>query len=1063
MKKPIAVCWLLLSLLFMPALAETDGTVDIDQVTAKLERLQGDPDGNQEEISKLEQTLESLNQLNNWLSQTNALQQQTDPALRAAALAELEQLQQQPTPALAQDISIDQLEVLLANNKARASEIAEALTQLSDARQALLLSQQQLPNDIARVEQQQKVAQQSLSQTQADDLVNLWLAQTTVAERRARLQLLRLQQSSLVVRQEASKVDQQLYEHRQRDVDLLIDTIQQRLLSASEKSGQRMLNRAKRLTKKYAHGRAEIITRLDEISQLAQDYDELGINSVLAQQQRQRLQSIRQQTGQTLAQIKENIGWLQRSPAFSDAIRAQLKRLPLLDDSKDVTPTLAAAHLTRFTLSQLLSQLSSSEKPLFNNEAEQQAVAAINSFKGELLNLLIDDYDQYIAVLTELDALQLQVNQEIASEKAFLREKQLFLQGRAALWQLLPQPLNQFFGVNNWPLRIVAVQAYLAKERQSLLWLSLLAVVGLGLALKIAHLATRYQQQIQSSLGHVIRDRFRFTLMQVGFACLYSGLIIGWIMVPFVWTYLHYPYFATLDLYHILLAPMVLLFTWSMAIRLCHQGVFEEHFHWSSAASDALRTTLQRFRWGLYLLLLAMALVEMVAEEAESSALRLTFIATILWLMAAYLRLLHHRAIRAQLPLPWQQFGWRLVSIAVILPMLASIFLAASGYFYAAWITMYYFHALFLLLAATLFVHQLGARWLRIEQRRLAYQRAQERLQLQQEDGSDAIIEQNQPVAELNAQSALVLNIGSFLLFIVLVTAVLTNTELAFQWMQNVVVWEVINADAGGALEQVTLQSALAALTVLLLCFFAAKNLTGVLELLVFQHLNLSKGASYAITSLLRYFLIVVGLAVGLSTLGLHWSKLQWLVAALGVGLGFGLQEIFANLVSGLILLFERPVRVGDTITINNLTGTVTKINTRATTIMDWDKKEIVVPNKSLITDQLINWSLSDGTTRLVLPIGVAYGSNVALVKQLLLQVAAEHDDVLTSPEPLALFSQFGDSALLFELRVFLGQLDNLSVVRDQLNTAIDAQFRRAEVVMAFPQLDVHLHHIDKP
>lgn len=103
--------------------------------------------------------------------------------------------------------------------------------------------------------------------------------------------------------------------------------------------------------------------------------------------------------------------------------------------------------------------------------------------------------------------------------------------------------------------------------------------------------------------------------------------------------------------------------------------------------------------------------------------------------------------------------------------------------------------------------------------------------------------------------------------------------------------------------------------------------------------------------------------------IGIEWSKLQWLVAALGVGLGFGLQEIFANFISGLIILFEKPIRIGDTVTIRDLTGSITRINTRATTITDWDRKEIIVPNKAFITEQFINWSLSDSVTRVVLTI----------------------------------------------------------------------------------------------
>lgn len=139
--------------------------------------------------------------------------------------------------------------------------------------------------------------------------------------------------------------------------------------------------------------------------------------------------------------------------------------------------------------------------------------------------------------------------------------------------------------------------------------------------------------------------------------------------------------------------------------------------------------------------------------------------------------------------------------------------------------------------------------------------------------------------------------------------------------------------------------------------------------------------------------------------LGVDWSKLQWLVAALGVGLGFGLQEIFANFISGLIILFEKPIRIGDTVTIRDLTGSITRINTRATTITDWDRKEIIVPNKAFITEQFINWSLSDSVTRVVLTIPAAAEANSEEVTNVLLKAAHRCQYVLDTPPPEVFWS----------------------------------------------------------
>ncbi|HDL3362401.1 TPA: mechanosensitive ion channel, partial [Mannheimia haemolytica] len=143
---------------------------------------------------------------------------------------------------------------------------------------------------------------------------------------------------------------------------------------------------------------------------------------------------------------------------------------------------------------------------------------------------------------------------------------------------------------------------------------------------------------------------------------------------------------------------------------------------------------------------------------------------------------------------------------------------------------------------------------------------------------------------------------------------------------------------------------------------------------------------------------------------GMSWSKLQWLLTALSVGLGFGMQEIFANFVSGIIILFERPMRIGDTITIGTYSGTVSKIRIRATTLVDFDGKEVIVPNKAFVTERLVNWALSSTATRIIVQVGVAYGSDLELVKRLLLQVAEENPKVLKDPQPRAYFLTFGAS-----------------------------------------------------
>ncbi|GAL30693.1 potassium efflux system KefA protein [Vibrio variabilis] len=158
-----------------------------------------------------------------------------------------------------------------------------------------------------------------------------------------------------------------------------------------------------------------------------------------------------------------------------------------------------------------------------------------------------------------------------------------------------------------------------------------------------------------------------------------------------------------------------------------------------------------------------------------------------------------------------------------------------------------------------------------------------------------------------------------------------------------------------------------------------------------------------------------------------------------------------------MILLFERPIRIGDIVTINQLSGTVSKIQTRATTIIDWDNKEIVVPNKAFITEKLINWSLTDPITRIVIPIGVAYGSDIEKVESILYEIATSHPLVLEEPSPSVFFLAFGASSLDFELRVYITAIDHRLSTIHIINKDIDRRFNENGIEIAFPQMDLHI------
>ena len=253
-----------------------------------------------------------------------------------------------------------------------------------------------------------------------------------------------------------------------------------------------------------------------------------------------------------------------------------------------------------------------------------------------------------------------------------------------------------------------------------------------------------------------------------------------------------------------------------------------------------------------------------------------------------------------------------------------------------------------------------------------------------------------------------------------------------------------------------TLWNLVEALVAAILTLVIARNTPGVVELILLRRTTLDKGARIAFGSLVRYAIMIVGIIITFGFLRISWSSAQWLAAAFSFGLAFGLQEIIANFVSGLILQLERPIRVGDAVKIGELEGIVTRTQIRATTIRLWDRSEMIVPNKEFVTKSLINWTLTDSKRRLEIPLRVEYDTSVQEVKKVLLQVAEQHPEVLKDPAPQVLLLEFGEDALKLELRAFVYFGQGLKI-KDELLVAVDQAFHDAGIKFALPQLALQL------
>ncbi|MCX5759481.1 MAG: mechanosensitive ion channel [Candidatus Hydrogenedentes bacterium] len=424
-------------------------------------------------------------------------------------------------------------------------------------------------------------------------------------------------------------------------------------------------------------------------------------------------------------------------------------------------------------------------------------------------------------------------------------------------------------------------------------------------------------------------------------------------------------------------------------------------------------------------------------------------------------------------------------AIGVVTPLVLGLF-TALGYFYTA-------HRLGVrLFETTALIFGIGvargivSRWLLLARRRLAMDRLRaQRLQAQTADDDDIARDDEPPEIELGRidlqMNRLIKSVA--LVCLVAATWVIWSREMpAARAFTQIEIWPAAKPTPGAAPasgqtgDKSNAQPApsvpppntvaLTAGDLLLACILAgltlaaARNIPGLLDLTILKRTHYMRGDRYAITMVVRYTIILVGGTLTFHALGIGWSKVQWLVAALGVGLGFGLQEIFANFISGIIILVERPIRVGDIVTVGGISGTVSRIRIRATWITDFSRKELIVPNKEFITNQVMNWTLSDSVLRVVIPVGIAYDADPEQAEAILRRLAHENPHILSEPAPVVVFAGFGESTLNFELRVYCDDVEAAMPVQHGMNMAIFKAFREAGIEMAYPQRDVNIRSV---
>lgn len=765
-----------------------------------------------------------------------------------------------------------------------------------------------------------------------------------------------------------------------------------------------------------------------------------------------------------------------------DVREVQYRRLVLSDTSSDLADVDDEVQQT----------LEGVQWPLAEGEAQEVAFAAEEAYEAQRQEVrdLLGDYDDYYETLTELNAVQRQIAEQSQDYANFVDERILWIESTEPVHEETParwrESLVRWTNAEGW--KSIGRVAWGDVKKYPLVYLAVMAALLFWY---------RYHQRMRKRIGEIgrqvrsnpavpLRRSFEAFFLTVMVSALWPGILflLAWRLgaaasvAPSRAGAIAFDRALADGLY---VAACTYLFL-EVPRRFCRgNGIAEAHFLWPGGAVAHLRETLRSMIFVLAPAALVIGATESITGRARDDSLGRVVFALAMVIVGIFLwRLLRYRGRFVQAILSHTNSTWLIRSrhflfIPAMTIALALAGCALAGYYHTAleltWRMGLTLALLFLLIVA----HGLGLRWfvaarVRLARARMIRERAAEAAAAEaaaalakakaeptessEEGESDdaAVAAIPPPDDEHEIDSTTIKQQTARILTMLLIVIGLLGAW--WIWIDMFPALGVLGRVAVG-----TTSLGRIALAVLVggFALVALRNLAGLLELSVLQRLPLDAGARYAITTMCKYAICVAAVIVVTWLIGFDWSKVQWLVAAMLVGLGFGLQEIFANFVSGLIILLERPIRPGDWITVGKTDGRVMKINMRATTVRDWDRKELIVPNKAIVTGEVVNWSLTESTLRIVIRVGIAYGSDTELATEILYRVAAEHPKILEKPKPKIIFREFGESALIFEMRIFIPHLDFWPRVMHETHIAIDREFRAAGITIAFPQRDLHV------
>ncbi len=751
------------------------------------------------------------------------------------------------------------------------------------------------------------------------------------AANKARVDEFELAQLSANNRQELARMRAEVHQRKVTQLDNYLQALRNQLNEQRQREAETALARTEQLAEnsgdlppaisKQFHVNRELSGALNQQAQrmdLVASQQRLATNQII-------------QVRQALSTLREQSQWLGASSLLGDALRAQVARLPDMPKSQQIDNEMAQLRVQRLHYEDLLEQqnvLRKAHQPdgqPFTSEQKRILDAQLKT-QRELLNSLISGCDTLILEITKLKVANTQL-QDALTEVKDATHRYLFWTADVSPISL-SYPLDVANGLSHLLTldtlgQLGKALAMMFTSRSTVLPI-LGAVLLVGFSLSTRRHFNAFLERSASKVGKVTQDRFRLTIRTVFWSILVA------LPLPVLWATLGYglqnawPYPVAVAIGDGITATLPLLWIFMVSAQFARpNGLFIVHFRWPQVrVARAMRYYSLSIGLIVPLIMLLITFDNLDDRLFSATLGRLCFI-----LICGALSIVTVSLKRAGIPLYLDKEGsgenminrllWNLMIAIPLVAALASM----TGYLETAQALLARLETSVAIWFFLLVIYHIIRRWMLIQRRRLGFDRARQRRadmlanRARNEEEKDQaaqntdVIEIEEPVIDLDAISAQSLRlVRSILTLIALVSVIVLWSEIhsAFGFLENIRLWDVNTSVQGvESIQPITLGAVLIAILVFVITTQLVRNMPALLELALLQHLDLSPGTGYAITTLTKYVLLLIGGLLGFSLIGIEWSKLQWLVTGLGVGLGFGLQEIFANFISGLIILFE--------------------------------------------------------------------------------------------------------------------------------------------------------------